>query len=306
METRDLVIIGGGPGGLAAAIYGRRSGLSTVVLEKGNLGGAITRTDEIENYPGISHSSGLELGKMFHQHAQGLGAEFLDCTVQGLELEGVMKRVATTRGDFLAKAVVIATGSEFRKLGCPGEEEFTGKGVCYCATCDGAFFQGCEVAVVGGGNTAVEEGCYLTQFASKVYVIHRRDQFRADEIAVERMKNNPKVVPVYSTVVESIQGSVFVEKLVLKNVKTGEISELPVEGVFMFVGNVPNNQLVKDLVETAPGGWIKVNANMETSVPGIFAVGDVRETPLRQVITAAADGAVAGQAAYKYIAENFQ
>ncbi len=305
METRDLVIIGGGPAGLAAAVYGRRAGLSTVVLEEGNFGGAINRTEEIENYPGISHSTGPEIGKMFYNHAKGLGAEFVDTVVKGISVDGKMKRVTTSKGDYEAKVVVVATGSEFRKLGCPGEAEFTGKGVSYCATCDGAFFEDCEVAVVGGGNTAVEEGCYLTQFASKVYIIHRRDQFRADEIAVERMKKNPKVVPLYSTVVESIEGGDFVEKLVLKNVKTGETSNLPVEGVFMFVGNVPNNELVKDLVEVAPGGWIKVNSSMETSVPGIFAAGDVRDTPLRQVITAAADGAVAGQAAYKYIAENF-
>ncbi len=305
MEMRDLVIIGGGPAGLAAAVYGRRAGLSTVVLEKGNFGGAINRTDEIENYPAIAHTSGPEIGKMFREHAAAFKTEFVDCTVKSISLDGKYKIVSTDKGDYKAKVVVLATGAEFRKLGCPGEAEYSGKGVSYCATCDGAFYEDCEVAVVGGGNTAVEEGCYLTQFASKVYIIHRRDQFRADEMAVERMKKNPKVVPVYDSVVESIEGGDLVEKIVLKNVKTGAISELPVEGVFMFVGTQPNNELVKDLVETAKGGWVKVNANMETSVPGLFAAGDVRETPLRQVITAAADGAVAGFTAYKYIAENF-
>ena len=215
--------------------------------------------------------------------------------------------VSTSKGDYKVKAVIVATGAEFRKLGCPGEAEYTGKGVSYCATCDAAFTEGVDVAVVGGGNTAVEEGCYLTQFANKVYIIHRRDQFRADEMAVERMLKNPKVQPVYCSVVERIEGDGdMVTKAVIKNVKTGEISDLPVEFVFMFVGTEPNNQLLKDLVKCSEkGGWVETDGNMMTSVPGILAAGDVRQTPLRQVVTAASDGALAGMSAYKYIAENF-
>jgi thioredoxin reductase (NADPH) len=307
MEERDVVIIGGGPAGLAAAVYCRRAGLKTVVLERGNWGGAINRTEEIENYPAIKHTSGPEIGKMFVEHAKAFSTEMVDCTVEGIKLDGKYKIVSTSNGDYKAKVVIVATGAEFRKLGCPGEAEYTGKGVSYCATCDAAFTEGEEVAVVGGGNTAVEEGCYLTQFASKVYIIHRRDQFRADEMAVERMLKNPKVQPVYSTVVERIEGDGdMVTKAVLKNVKTGEISELPVAFVFMFVGTQPNNELVKDLVKCSEkGGWVETDDSLMTSVPGIFAAGDVRQTPLRQVITAASDGAVAGMSAYKYIAANF-
>lgn len=305
MELRDLVIIGGGPGGLAAAIYGMRAGLKTVVLERGNFGGAINRTEEIENYPGVAEATGPEVGKMLKEHAAKFNAEFVDCTVKSIKVEGDKRIVLTDKGDYEAKAVIIATGAEFKKLGFPGELEFAGKGVSYCATCDANFFEDCDIAVIGGGNTAVEEGCYLTGFASKVYIVHRRDKFRADQVAVERMLKNPKIEPVMDSVVDSIQGDDFVNKLVVKNVKTGELRDIPVEGVFMFVGMEPNNELVKDLVETVNGGWIKVDHTMATSVPGIYAIGDVRDTPLRQVITAAADGAVAGMSAYTYIAEHF-
>ncbi len=307
MEERDVIIIGGGPAGLSAAVYCRRAGLKTAVLEKGNWGGAINRTEEIENYPAIKHTSGPEIGKMFVDHAKAFDTEMVDCTVNGVTLDGNYKIVATSKGDYKAKVVIVATGAEFRKLGCPGEAEYTGRGVSYCATCDAAFTEDADVAVVGGGNTAVEEGCYLTQFASKVYIIHRRNQFRADEMAVERMLKNPKVQPIYDSVVESIEGDGdLVQKAVLKNVKTGEISDLPVEFVFMFVGTEPNNQLVKNLVKcTEKGGWVETDASLMTSVPGIFAAGDVRNTQLRQVITAASDGALAGMSAYKYIAETF-
>ena len=307
MEERDVAIIGGGPAGMAAAVYCRRAGLKTVVLEKGNWGGAINRTEEIENYPAINHVSGPEIGKMFVDHAKAFNTEMVDCTVNAIKEDGKFKVVSTSKGDYKVKAVIVATGAEFRKLGCPGEAEYTGKGVSYCPTCDAAFTEGVDVAVVGGGNTAVEEGCYLTQFANKVYIIHRRDQFRADEMAVERMLKNPKVQPVYCSVVERIEGDGdMVTKAVIKNVKTGEISDLPVEFVFMFVGTEPNNQLLKDLVKCSEkGGWVETDGNMMTSVPGILAAGDVRQTPLRQVVTAASDGALAGMSAYKYIAENF-
>lgn len=304
VENRDVIIVGGGPGGLSAAVYARRAGLKVLVLERGVFGGAITSTSEVENYPALVKVTGPELGKMFYDQAKGLGTEFKVCIVKGLKLEGMAKVVLTDHGDFSAKVVIIASGAVFRKLGCPGESKFAGNGVSYCATCDGPFYRGAEIAVVGGGNTAVEEGCYLTEFASKVYIIHRRDQFRADHLAVERMMANPKIVPVYDSVVESIQGSDLVEKIVVKNVKTGVTKELPVEGVFMFVGVEPNSQFAQGVVEMVHGGWIKTDTSMQTSVPGIFAVGDVRDTVLRQVITAASDGAIAGEAAYKYIAAN--
>lgn len=305
MELRDLVIIGGGPAGLAAAVYGMRAGLKTVVLEKGNFGGAINKTEEIENYPGVKHCSGPEIGKMLKDHAEAFKAEFVDCTVKSIELQGDKRIVKTDAGDYEAKAVILATGAEFKKIGFPGELEFGGRGVSYCATCDANFFEDCDVAVVGGGNTAVEEACYLTGFASKVYIIHRRDKFRADQVAVDRATRNEKIEFVMDSVVDSIQGDDFVNKVVVKNVKTGELRDIPVEGCFMFLGMDPNSELVTDLVDCEKGGWVKVDAHMATSVPGIFAAGDVRDTPLRQVITAAADGAVAAMSAYTYITEHF-
>ncbi|PIE54134.1 MAG: thioredoxin-disulfide reductase [Dethiosulfovibrio peptidovorans] len=305
MEQRDLIIVGGGPAGLTAAIYGRRAGLSTLVIEKGVFGGAIAVTDEIENWPGVKHATGPELGDMFKEHADVLNTEFLDAEVKSIREDGASKIVTTDKGDYQAKALIVATGSSFRKLGCPGEAEFTGRGVSYCATCDGAFFEDLEVAVIGGGNTAVEEACYLTQFASKVYIVHRRDKFRADQIAVDRALANPKIEPVWDSVVEEIAGDDMVEKVVVKNVKTGGLSDIPVSGVFMFVGNTPNADLIKDMVDVEKGDWIKTDAKMATSLPGLFAAGDMRSKSLRQVVTAASDGAIAAMSSYEYIAEHF-
>ena len=300
MEKRQLVIIGGGPAGLTSAIYGRRAGLDVLVLEKGSFGGQITITDEIENWPGVKKATGQELATSLREHAEVFKPEFRDCSVTGIRIKDGHKIITTNKGDIQADAVIIASGANFKKAGCPGELEFIGKGVSYCAVCDGAFFEELEVAVIGGGNTAVEEAVYLTQFASKVYIIHRRDSFRADKIPVDRAMANPKIVPVWDSVVESIVGSDMVDKLVLKNVKTGEISDLPVSGVFVFIGTEPNIEFLGDLVEKR-GGWIKTNEKMETSVEGILAAGDVRDKYLRQVVTAAADGAIAAMSAYDYI-----
>ncbi|MBP8784010.1 MAG: thioredoxin-disulfide reductase [Synergistaceae bacterium] len=300
MEKRQLVIIGGGPAGLTSAIYGRRAGLDVLVLEKGSFGGQITITDEIENWPGVKKATGQELATSLREHAEVFKPEFRDCSVTGIHIKDGHKIITTNKGDIQADAVIIASGANFKKAGCPGELEFIGKGVSYCAVCDGAFFEELEVAVIGGGNTAVEEAVYLTQFASKVYIIHRRDSFRADKIPVDRAMANPKIVPVWDSVVESIVGSDMVDKLVLKNVKTGEISDLPVSGVFVFIGTEPNIEFLGDLVEKR-GGWIKTNEKMETSVEGILAAGDVRDKYLRQVVTAAADGAIAAMSAYDYI-----
>lgn len=303
MEKRELVIVGGGPAGLTAAIYGRRAGLDVLVLEKGMAGGQITITAEIENWPGIPMISGEELARAFREHAEKFSPEFREAEVKKVSMEAGKKVVATDKGDIEAEAVIIATGASFRKLGCPGEAEFTGRGVSYCAVCDGAFFEDQVIAVVGGGNTAVEEADYLTRFASKVYIIHRRDSFRADRAVVEKAMANPKIEPVWNSVVERIKGTDMVEGIVLKNVKTGETSELPVAGVFVFVGMNPNCDFVKGLVETKDGGWIVTNEMLETSVEGVFAAGDVRDKFLRQVVTAAGDGAIAAMAAYSYISE---
>jgi len=301
VEKRELVIVGAGPAGLTAAIYGRRAGLDVLLIEKGAPGGQINTTEEIENWPGVLHATGPELSDMFREHALKFKTEIRTANVEKVELRDDKKIIITDKGELEAETVIIATGAFFRRLGCEGEDEHIGQGVSFCAVCDGAFFEDEVIAVVGGGNTAVEEGDYLTKFASKVYIIHRRDEFRADRAAVERAIANTKIEFIMDTVVLKIEGDGMVENLVVKNVKSGEISNLKVSGVFMFVGQSPYNECVKGLLDTADGGWIKTNADMETSTKGIFAAGDVCEKHLRQVVTAAADGAIAAISASEYI-----
>ena len=302
MEERELVIIGGGPAGMSAAVYGRRAGLDVLVLEKGNCGGQILITSEIENYLGQSHSSGPDLANSFRAHAEHFGAEIRKTVVKEIVNQDGVNTVVTKDGDIRAKAVIVATGAAFRRLGAKGEKEFSGAGVSYCAVCDAAFYQDEVVAVIGGGNTAVEEACYLTQFASKVYIVHRRDEFRADKMACERASCNAKIEPIWNSVLESVNGSDLVESITVKNVKTGEFSDIEVAGVFVFVGTLPITECLGDLCERLEDGWIVTDQYMATSVPGIFAAGDVRNTPLRQVITAASDGAIAAMSAYHWLA----
>ena len=308
MEKHELVIIGAGPAGMSAAIYGKRAGLDVLVLEKAATGGQINNTDEIENYPGIASATGSEIGEMLKNHALKFNTEIRMINSSKVELRDNKKIVITQKGSDIneieAEAIIVATGARFKKLGCDGEAEHIGQGVSFCAVCDGAFFKDFEIAVVGGGNTAVEEAVYLTKFASKVYIIHRRDEFRAVKSAITRMLDNPKIQPVYNTIVEKIEGDGIVENLVLKNVKTGGISNLPVAGVFIFVGQEPEDSCVRGLVKAEKDGWIITNDRMETSAEGIFAAGDVRSKYLRQVITAASDGAVAAMAASSYINEH--
>ena len=301
METHELVIIGGGAAGLTAAIYGARAGLDLVVLEKSSYGGQILITSEVENWPGIKAITGPDLAQSFYEHALSLGVTFRKSLVREIIPGKDHHIVKTDSGEIAAKAIIIATGATFRRLGCTGENGLIGAGVSFCAVCDGAFFTGVEVAVVGGGNTAVEEACYLTRFASKVHIIHRRNEFRADRLVVERALKNEKIVPVWDSVVESINGTDLVEGITLKNVKTGALSELPVEGVFVFVGTVPTLGFLGNQLDRADGGWIATDRHMASSVPGIFAAGDVRDTPLRQVVTAAGDGALAAMSAYHWI-----
>ncbi len=301
METHELVIIGGGAAGLTAAIYGKRAGLDLVVLEKTSHGGQILITNEVENWPGIKAITGPDLAQSFYDHAISLGVEFRKTLVRGITPGEKHHTVHTDAGDIAAKAIIVATGATFRRLGCKGENDLIGAGVSFCAVCDGAFFTDEEVAVIGGGNTAVEEACYLTRFASKVHIVHRRDEFRADRMAIDRALKNEKIVAVWDSVVESIDGEGLVEGVTLKNVKTGELSTLPVAGVFVFVGTVPTATFLDGQLDRVDGGWIATDERLQTSVPGIFAAGDVRNTPLRQVVTAAGDGALAAMSAYHHI-----
>ena len=301
MKKRELVILGAGPAGLTAAVYARRADLDTLVVEKGVPGGQIRITAEIENWPGLLKAAGADLADSFHRQAEHFKADFLTADIKSLRLEGDRKIVVTSAGEIEAGAVIVATGAAFRRLGCRGEEKFIGRGVSFCAVCDAEFFVDETVAVVGGGNTAVEEAMYLTRFARKVHIIHRRDEFRADPMIRQRAAGNEKLVPVWNSVVEAIEGGDLVERVVVRNVKTGELSALDVAGVFMFIGTLPQVEFLGGLLERREGGWIVTDSRLATSGPGVFAAGDVRDTHLRQVVTAAADGALAAMSAYHYL-----
>lgn len=298
----DVVIIGGGPAGFSAGIYTGRARLNSLLIEKMVLGGYIVNAELVENYPGFAEGiTGLELAELMHKQAIKYGLEILPAEVTGLELKGAHKVVMTEEGNFLAKTVIIAGGSERNRLGVPGEKEFTGKGVSYCATCDAFFFRDQSVAVVGGGNAAINEALQLTKFASKVFVIHRRDQLRATRILQERTFAEPKIEVLWDTVVEAIEGQDMVKNLRLRNVQTGEQSTLDVSGIFVAVGFKPNTDYLKDILPLDAAGAIITNEKMETGVLGIFAAGDIRSNSIRQVIAAAGDGAVAAIYAERFI-----
>jgi thioredoxin reductase (NADPH) len=297
----DLVIIGGGPGGLTAAIYARRALLKTLLIEKGALGGQIAKSDVIENYPGFPSISGAELMEKFEEHARGFELEVKTAEVTSIEDNGEVKLVKTSEGDVETKAIIVATGASPRVLGAPGENEFTGKGVSYCATCDGPFFRGLEVLVVGGGDTAVKEAVYLSKLASKVYLVHRRDKLRAEKILQEKAIKTENIEILWSHVLEEIKGEQLVTSTVVKDLKTDETRELPTEGVFVFVGINPTTDFVD--VEKDDRGFIITNKNMETSAKGIYSIGDCRDTPLLQVATAVGDGAIAAFKAEEYLEE---
>jgi thioredoxin reductase (NADPH) len=276
--------------------------LDTLLIEKAVLGGQILNAEMVENYPGFPQGiSGSELGALIAQQATKYGLLTIVAEVQGIEIRGGEKILSTSEGQFKAKAVIIAGGSEYSKLGVPGEEEFTGKGVSYCAMCDGAFFREQVVAVVGGGNVALNDALFLTGFASKVIVIHRRDQLRATKILHDRAFANPKIKFLWDTVVESITGDKLVKEIRLRNVKTGKGSSLEVSGVFVAVGLRPNTGYLKKLLTLDAGGFISVNGQMETGMPGVFAAGDIRAGSIRQVVSAAGDGATAAIAAERFL-----
>lgn len=298
----DTVILGGGPAGLSAAIYAGRGAISVAVIDKSMLGGQPTNYLELENYPGFGMVGGFELMENFENHADRFGIQkFPMQEIDSMDLVSSVKTIETKEATFKAKSVILATGAQAKKLGIPGEKEFIGRGVSYCAVCDGAFYKEKTVAVVGGGNAAVEEAMYLTKFADKVYIIHRRDTLRADKIIQERAFKNEKIEFIFDAVPKEIIGDNLVNTLVLENVKTKEITNLKTDGVFPYIGFSPNVEGFNGQLRQDEGGFVVTDNTMQTSVEGVFAVGDLRTTPLRQVITAAADGAVGAVYATKYI-----
>ena len=297
----DIVIVGAGTAGLSAAIYGVRAGKKVLVLEQTTYGGQIVNAPDIENFPGIPHVSGFEFAKSLYDQAMGLGARYKAEKVTEVVDQGEVKIVKTTEGEYETKAVILATGAKNRPLGLEREQEMVGAGVSYCATCDGAFFRQMEVAVVGGGNTALEDALFLSNYCSAVYVIHRRDQFRGDEKDVETLRDKDNVKFVLDSVVTGLLGFGMLEGILVKNVKTGESKEIKVSGLFIAIGQQPDNQAFADLVKVDDQGYIVADESCETGTPGIFAAGDCRTKTVRQLTTAAADGAVAALAAAKYI-----
>ena len=288
----DVIVIGAGPAGLAAGIYGKRAGYNILVLDTSSIsGGQILNTYEVDNYPGIPGVSGTELADAMKKHCEKLGVEFARGRVSSIVDNGEIKELITKKENFQTKTVIIATGATNRKLGCPGEDEFSGMGVSYCATCDGAFFKDKVVAVVGGGDVALEDAAYLARTCKKVYLIHRRDEFRGAVVLQNQIKSLDNVELVLDSTVESIIGNDSVEKLLIKNKKTDEEKELEVEGVFIAVGTVPNTKTISGLPSLDDRDYIIAGETCETNIPGVFAAGDVRTKQLRQVITATADGA---------------
>lgn len=300
----DVIIIGAGPAGLAAGIYGKRAGFDILILDTSSIsGGQILNTYEIDNYPGFPGASGQEVADAMRQHCDKLGVEFARGRVTSIIDNGSTKDLVTKKNTYTAKSIIIATGASNKKLGCPGEEELSGMGVSYCATCDGAFFKEKQVAVVGGGDVALEDAIYLSRFCTKVYLIHRRDEFRGAKVLQDQVKSTDNIEIIYDTVVNSINGTQSVESITVQNTKTDSSSELKVDGIFIAVGTVPNTQILSGLVQMDDKGYVIADETCKTSCPGVFVAGDVRTKPLRQVLTATADGANAITSIQKYFSE---
>ncbi|WP_054736249.1 thioredoxin-disulfide reductase [Lentilactobacillus parafarraginis] len=302
MRKYDVVVIGAGPGGMTAALYAARANLNVAMLDRGIYGGQMNNTDDIENYPGFTTIKGPELGEKMYQGTVKAGVNFVYGDVQNVTVDDQqMKHIQTDSDELVASAVIIATGSNNRKLGVPGEEKFSGKGVSYCAVCDGSFFKGKNVTVVGGGDSAISEGLYLANVTDGVNVIHRRDQLRAQKVLQNRAFDNDKIDFTWNTSVTKILGDEnHVTGVKIHNNQVGDDTTLDTDGVFVYVGNFPNSQIFNNLNITDQAGWIITNDQMETTIPGIYAIGDVRQKQLRQITTAVGDGGIAGQNAFEY------
>ena len=301
-KSYEVIIIGGGPAGLTSALYASRARLSTLLIENALFGGQMTTTELIENYPGFPQGvTGDELSRLMEDQAKRFGAEMVNQEIVEVKLEGDLKSVRTHESSYLCKALIICTGTEYRKLGVPGENEFAGKGISYCATCDGAFFKDSQIFVVGGGDSALTEALFLTKFVKELTIIHRRDELRATKIYQERALENPKIKFLWNSVVQEIKGNQVVRSVLIKNVKTGEIKEFSTDGIFLFVGLIPRTQFLKGLIQMNEEGYIITDENCETSVKGIYAAGDCRKKLLRQIATAVGEGATAAFTAEKYL-----
>ncbi|WP_227937313.1 thioredoxin-disulfide reductase [Alkalihalobacillus deserti] len=298
----DVVIAGAGPAGMTAAVYTSRADLSTIMLERGIPGGQMANTEDVENYPGFDHILGPELSTKMFEHAKKFGAEYGYGDIKEIIDEGDIKIVKAGSKEYKARAVIVSTGAEYKKIGVPGEKELSGRGVSYCAVCDGAFFKGKELVVIGGGDSAVEEAVYLTRFASKVTVVHRRDALRAQKILQQRAFNNEKIDFIWNHTIKEINAeNGKVGSVTLVSTENGEEQEFKTDGVFIYIGMLPLNESVKNLGITNADGYIETNEEMETKVPGILAAGDIREKSLRQIVTATGDGSLAAQNVQHYL-----
>ena len=301
----DVIIVGGGPAGFTAALYSARANLKTLLIERYFAGGQMSTTDVMENYPGFEEPiNGIELAMRMENQAKKFGTEVISEEVVDLDLDNEIKIVKTTNGEYRCKTVILGMGGSPRKLGLPSENNLMGRGISYCATCDGSFYRDMDVAVIGGGDTAVEDANYLSRLCKKVYLVHRRDELRATKTLQEDVFKNPKVEIVWDSVPESINGDMTVESINVKNKKTGDVRMLEVSGIFVAIGSNPNTELIKDKLKMSESGYIVTGEDMQTSISGVFACGDIRDKLLRQVVTAAADGAIAAYAAEKYIGRN--
>ncbi len=302
--THDLVIIGGGPGGLSAGLYAARAKLDVLLLEKAAHGGQMLTTFLVENYPGFPEGiGGFELADLMRKQTDAYGLQVRTAEVSAARKDGELFVLDTSEGDIRTRTVIVSTGADPNKLGVPGEEKLAGRGVSYCATCDGALYREKTVAVVGGGDSAVEEALFLTRFASTVHIIHRRDELRATPISRERAEANDRIKFQWNSTVKEIKGADEVSAVLLEDVKTGKTRELAVDGIFIYVGITPQSSFLGDMIDKAEGGYIATDLTMATSVPGLFAVGDVREQSVRQIATAVGDGVTAAIYAYRYLQE---
>lgn len=303
--TEKLAIIGAGPAGLTAAIYAARAFLEPLVFVGPAFGGQIATTTEVENFPGFPNGlTGPELSVALREQAERFGARLVEETVESVDLSHRPFKLTTSTGTYEVESLIIATGASPRKLSVPGEDDFVGRGVSYCATCDGFFFRNKEIMVVGGGDSAFQEGLFLTKFGSRVRIVHRRDEFRAGATLQTRAKGNPKIEFLTNSVIERIDGNGKVKEVLLKNLKTGEETVTPVDGVFVFVGHVPNTELFKDQLEMDHEGYLKVDSRLHTSVPGVFAAGEAHDNWFKQAVTSAGFGCMAAMEAEKFLAQN--